>query len=121
MIRTNAVPAFALRTIQGRIRHFYQLDGIRRVAGKGRNAYAYRDVMRYGWLSCTHNRELLRLDDRPDTFGRYERLPTAALVHLELEIDRWQDFDPQGGGRLLHLWRPKELWPEAAAADGVEE
>ena len=67
-------------------------------------------------LVVGHNPGLEELLEQ--VIGRYERLPTAALVHLELQIDRWHDFDAQAGGRLVHLWRPKELWPEAAADDG---
>jgi phosphohistidine phosphatase len=70
-------------------------------------------------LVVGHNPGLEELLEQ--VIGRYERLPTAALVHLELEIDRWQDFNPQSGGQLVHLWRPKELWPEAMAADGPDE
>ncbi|MGH2604129.1 MAG: SixA phosphatase family protein [Dehalococcoidia bacterium] len=48
--------------------------------------------------------------------GRHEHFPTAALAHVELEIDRWQQFEPRAGGRLVHLWRPKELPPPAEPA-----
>jgi phosphohistidine phosphatase len=40
--------------------------------------------------------------------GVRERMPTAALAHIQLDIDRWEDaVDAQG--RLVSLWRPKEL------------
>jgi phosphohistidine phosphatase len=48
--------------------------------------------------------------------GQYERLPTAALAHVELEFDRWQDFAPPVAARLARLWRPKEF-PADDAAD----
>lgn len=41
--------------------------------------------------------------------GRYERLPTAALVSIEFDIDRWQDLEPGMEGKLVDVWRPKEL------------
>lgn len=41
--------------------------------------------------------------------GRYERLPTAALAQIELPIDDWAEMSLQTRGRLVNLWRPKEL------------
>lgn len=38
-----------------------------------------------------------------------ETLPTAALAHLELEIDSWQQLNASTTARLVNLWRPKEL------------
>ncbi|HUG92316.1 MAG TPA: histidine phosphatase family protein [Planctomycetaceae bacterium] len=53
--------------------------------------------------------------------GCFERLPTAALAHVELEIDRWQDFTPAAGGRLVRLWTPDELpAAELPAAEPAE-
>jgi phosphohistidine phosphatase len=37
-----------------------------------------------------------------------ERMPTAALAHIELDIDEWEDAG-EAQGRLVRLWRPKEL------------
>lgn len=44
--------------------------------------------------------------------GEAEILPTAALAQVELDIDSWQELqdeadDPQG--KLVALWRPREL------------
>ena len=50
--------------------------------------------------------------------GRHERLPTAALAHLELDIERWQDLTPQTRARLVQLQRPKELAPGDAPQAG---
>jgi phosphohistidine phosphatase len=50
--------------------------------------------------------------------GRHERLPTAALAHLELDIERWQDFTPQTSARLVQLQRPKEVAPGDAPQAG---
>lgn len=40
--------------------------------------------------------------------GAYERFPTAALANVELDIETWREA-PHGRGRLLDLWRPREL------------
>lgn len=41
--------------------------------------------------------------------GQYHRMPTAALAHIELEIESWSNLSSAVKGTLLHLWRPKEL------------
>ena len=41
--------------------------------------------------------------------GQREELPTAALAQIVLPIDRWGDLDNSTRGRLVDLWRPKEL------------
>jgi len=41
--------------------------------------------------------------------GQAEAFPTAALAQVELPIDRWQDLTTDTVGRLVYLWRPKEL------------
>jgi len=41
--------------------------------------------------------------------GEYQRFPTAALAQVELPIDQWGEFDEDIEGRLVNLWRPKEL------------
>jgi phosphohistidine phosphatase len=41
--------------------------------------------------------------------GAYHRLPTAALAHLTIPIDRWSDLDARTAGTLRHLWHPKML------------
>jgi phosphohistidine phosphatase len=40
--------------------------------------------------------------------GSDERLPTGALAHVELEVASWREA-PSARGRLLGLWRPREL------------
>lgn len=37
------------------------------------------------------------------------RFPTAAMAQIELEIDEWTSFSNQTRGRLVQLWKPKEL------------
>ena len=44
--------------------------------------------------------------------GRMETMPTAALAHIELPIEKWTDLDYEVQGALLHLWRPKTLISE---------
>lgn len=41
--------------------------------------------------------------------GDWQRLPTAALAQVELELDTWQDLSEETPGRLVHLWLPREL------------
>ena len=41
--------------------------------------------------------------------GEYQRFPTAALAQIELPIDSWGQLDDEVEGRLINLWRPKEL------------
>lgn len=44
-------------------------------------------------------------------------LPTAALACVSLPLDRWSDLTHATRGRLMEIWRSKEL---TAAADAVE-
>jgi len=41
--------------------------------------------------------------------GEEEHLPTAALAQVELNIPNWESLQPSTRGKLLGLWRPKEL------------
>ncbi|MCP3905940.1 MAG: histidine phosphatase family protein [Planctomycetes bacterium] len=41
--------------------------------------------------------------------GHWEIMPTAALAHVELPIERWSDLDDETDGQLVDVWRPKEL------------
>jgi len=41
--------------------------------------------------------------------GEAQDLPTAALAHIVLPIDRWRDLDGSISGTLVDLWRPKAL------------
>ena len=41
--------------------------------------------------------------------GRMETMPTAALAHVELPIEKWADLDYEVQGELLDLWRPKAI------------
>jgi phosphohistidine phosphatase len=41
--------------------------------------------------------------------GELQALPTAALAQVELPIDRWDQLNPQTRGKLVELWKPKEL------------
>lgn len=43
--------------------------------------------------------------------GIYERLPTAALAHVEIGEIPWSELTLAGGYSLLGLWRPRELPP----------
>lgn len=41
--------------------------------------------------------------------GRTERLQTAALVQVSLPIPNWKELRLSTEGRLINLWRPREL------------
>ncbi len=41
--------------------------------------------------------------------GRLMGMPTAALAHIILRIDSWEDADLLGAAELVNLWRPREL------------
>ncbi|NOH12690.1 MAG: histidine phosphatase family protein [Chloroflexi bacterium] len=41
--------------------------------------------------------------------GEDERYPTATVAHIQLPIDSWAELDEETEGKLLGLWRPKEL------------
>ena len=41
--------------------------------------------------------------------GTYEPLTTAALAHVELDIDRWGQIADQPPARLVKVWQPREL------------
>jgi phosphohistidine phosphatase len=38
-----------------------------------------------------------------------ERMPTGALAQVELPIEQWTELDEEVRGRLVNVWRPKEL------------
>ena len=41
--------------------------------------------------------------------GEEETLPAAALAQVALPIDRWRDLRLTTRGKLVNVWRPKEL------------
>jgi len=41
--------------------------------------------------------------------GEYLPLPTAALAQVSLAIEHWSEIESGGNGKLVDLWRPKEL------------
>jgi phosphohistidine phosphatase len=40
--------------------------------------------------------------------GESVRLPTAALAHVRLELQAWQDLNEEEPGKLVDLWTPRE-------------
>jgi phosphohistidine phosphatase len=38
-----------------------------------------------------------------------ERIPTAALAQINLPIEDWSTLSSESKGRLVRIWRPKEL------------
>ena len=54
-----------------------------------------------------HNPGLEQLAER--LTGEANELPTAALAQISLPIERWRDLKLSTRGKLLGLWRPKEL------------
>jgi len=41
--------------------------------------------------------------------GRYQRMPTAALAQVTLEIESWSELESTGKYDLANIWRPREL------------
>lgn len=41
--------------------------------------------------------------------GHYEQMSTASLAHISLPIKRWAECKNSITGRLLNLWRPREI------------
>jgi phosphohistidine phosphatase len=41
--------------------------------------------------------------------GRSESLPTAALVHINFDVDSWSQLADTPSGKLVGTWRPRDL------------
>jgi phosphohistidine phosphatase len=41
--------------------------------------------------------------------GESETMPTAALAQVELTLERWRDLSDETEGRLVNVWRAREL------------
>ena len=39
----------------------------------------------------------------------YERMPTAAIAHFELDISCWSKLNGRSPAKLMNVWRPKEI------------
>ncbi len=44
-----------------------------------------------------------------DLTGLWERMPTAALAQVELNIDKWSELGDETEGILKNLWIPKSI------------
>ncbi len=44
-----------------------------------------------------------------DLIDEYEWLPTAALAQVNMDIEHWSELDDYTQGKLVNLWRPREL------------
>lgn len=44
-----------------------------------------------------------------DLTDEWERLPTASLAQITLPIESWRDLIDDTPGKLVQVWRPKEL------------
>jgi len=44
-----------------------------------------------------------------DLVGLYETIPTAAILHLRLKCDRWDEIVGDVDAKLVDIWRPKEM------------
>ena len=44
--------------------------------------------------------------------GQAQRMPTAALAHIELPIENWESLDLNTVGTLINLWTPKTLFTD---------
>lgn len=59
-------------------------------------------------LFVGHNPEIEELVDM--LTGEAARMPTAAVAVIELPGDDWSVLDAVEDGKLVAVWRPKELW-----------
>lgn len=41
--------------------------------------------------------------------GHETHLPTSALAHITLDVETWEHMNERVPGRLVHVYRPKEL------------
>ncbi len=41
--------------------------------------------------------------------GRFEKLPTAAVVHLILHIEQWKQLNATSGTRVIDIWKPRKV------------
>ena len=41
--------------------------------------------------------------------GRHETIPTAAIVHLVLNCDSWEEINDDVDVNLIDVWKPKEI------------
>jgi phosphohistidine phosphatase len=41
--------------------------------------------------------------------GEWHRMPTATIAQIEFEIVEWEEIEVGAEGKLMGLWRPKEL------------
>lgn len=73
----------------------------------------YREVLhaRGGQYPCVmvvgHNPGIEVLVE--ELTGQTELMPTAALAQIHLDISHWTDLTEERPGKLVNLWRPKEL------------
>ena len=44
--------------------------------------------------------------------GEFRQMPTAALAHIELPIQRWEALNVDTEGTLVNLWTPKTLFTD---------
>ena len=44
--------------------------------------------------------------------GEDEHMPTAAIAQVELDVAQWSEWGEATGGRLVAVWRPKEVKPD---------
>ena len=42
--------------------------------------------------------------------GDHHRMPTAAIAHFELPVEKWKKLDLSTKGKLVDLWTPKTLF-----------
>ena len=57
-----------------------------------------------------HNPTMIQLVNH--LTGHVRGMPTAALAHIELPIERWETLDLYTKGTLVNLWTPKTLFTD---------
>jgi phosphohistidine phosphatase len=61
-----------------------------------------------------HNHGLEHLVER--VTGQWATMPTAAIAKIDLKIERWLTVESVTDGKLLDVWRPKEIDDEFNAS-----
>jgi phosphohistidine phosphatase len=77
---------------------------------------AYLDIVRN---QPDRNEKLLVVGHNPDVeqilnifTGTEVIMPTCALAHISLVLERWTDLSSNTKGKLVKIWRPKDLTVE---------
>jgi phosphohistidine phosphatase len=83
-------------------RQFYLADPLTFIDWLGRSSDECDRIMIVG-----HNPGMEDLVE--ELTGVWERMPTAAVANIRLQVDSWSELEASGECELIDLWRPREL------------